>query len=142
MQKQDEKNKLTSHNQQINQVGLQIESIKIKEPKCFSKFGQIFIVSLLYFMTLLPFFTFPFISYILYFVDEFVCTAICSEYLYAIHLIDISLFLLYAISLCIMSYCNYKIQELSLYLALALFVLCALVICMPMSVTLFTYVRY
>jgi hypothetical protein len=130
------------HNQQINQVDLQMESSRMKELKCFSKFGQIFIVSLLCFMTVLPCFISLFIPYMLYFFDEFVCTAICNAYLCAIHIIDISLFLLYAISLCVLSYCNYKIQELSLYLALVLFVLCAFVICMPVDLILYTYVNY
>jgi hypothetical protein len=113
-----------------SQTDAQTESVRSKkELKCFSTFGQIFIVSLLCFMVILPWFSFLFAEYLLqFFGDKYVVAAIFYAYFSATRIVVMSLFLLYSISLFILSHCNYKIQELSLYLALTLYVLSAVVI--------------
>jgi hypothetical protein len=100
----------------------------MKELKCFSTCGQIFIFSLLCFITVLPYFRplyYPYMSMICPY-DKYNYLYLFDTYRLAVLIVDFGYFLLYVISLRILSYCGYKIPELYINLALFLFVLCAL----------------
>ncbi|MDR2345970.1 MAG: hypothetical protein LBE18_07880 [Planctomycetaceae bacterium] len=91
-----------------------------KEQKIFSATGQIFIVILLGIMTAIP-----------HVISHFrVSTSNGSPYdtLYNTYLdtvcgLNAGLFILYSVTLIFLNYYEYKVDELSLYLALLLFVL-------------------
>jgi hypothetical protein len=93
----------------------------VKKQKIFSFAGQIFIVVLLGIITVIPF------------VFDRIRTSttngkglydtLYETYITAICVLDVSSFILYSATLFFLNYWGYKLHELSLYLALLLFVL-------------------